>query len=58
MGLVLLVALHLQAGIIPSAEVVELLCAGSRELAGKVLLGYFISKRSRGSCVVLHALKP
>lgn len=50
---VLTVALHLQASIILSAEVcsTELIYIGSRELAGKVLPGYFLGNRSRGSCV-------
>jgi len=50
---VLTVAPHLQADVILSAEVcsTELVCAGSRELAGRVSLGYFSSNRSRASCV-------
>lgn len=48
---VLTVAPHLQANKLLSAEVlsIELVHTGSRELAGKVLLGYFLNSGSKSS---------
>lgn len=50
---VLTVALHLRANKILSAEVlsIELVYTGSRELAGKVLMGYFLKSGSKSSAV-------
>lgn len=56
-GTTLTAALQLQANIILSSEVcvIELVCIGSRELSGKVLLCYFLSNSHRDSSMFVRS---